>query len=83
MTSRSVSDALREQLAHRRSQAARAADLLRNAADRIEGGDADETRSEQAARLRGSSILALTGALELAATSGWLECLASAEGAEK
>lgn len=81
MTNENVTHALASELAHRRSQAAKAADLLRNAADRIEGGDPEETRSEQAARLRGSSILALTGALELAACSGWIEALASVEGA--
>jgi hypothetical protein len=61
------------------NQAARAVDLLRNAADRLEAEAPNETRSEQAARLRGSSVLAHTAALELAATSGWVEALASVE----
>jgi hypothetical protein len=69
----------RHQLRERRSHAARAADLLRSAADRIDGGDPDETVSEQAARLRGSSVLAHTAALELAACSGWVEALAWVE----
>jgi hypothetical protein len=69
----------RHQLSARLSQAARAADLLRSAADRLEAGDPEETRSEQAARMRGSSVLAHTAALELAATSGWIEALAWVE----
>ncbi len=79
MTNRNVVQALRGELPHRLSQAAKAADLLRNAADRLEAGDPEETRSEQAARLRGSSVLAHTAALELAAASGWIESLATAE----
>jgi hypothetical protein len=79
MTTRSVSEALSADLAHRTEQAAKAALLLRNAADRIDGAGPDESRNEQAARLRGSSILALTGALELAACSGWIEALATVE----
>jgi hypothetical protein len=61
------------------NQASKAAALLSGAVDRLDSGDPDETRSEQAARLRGSSVLAHTAALELAATSGWLEALATAE----
>lgn len=80
MTNGNVTHALAHELAHRQSQAAKAADLLRNAADRLEGGDPDETRSEQAARLRGASILALSAALELGACSGWIEALAAVEG---
>jgi hypothetical protein len=71
--------AWRHQLAARLSQAAKAADLLRSAVDRIEAGDPDETRSEQAARLRGVAVLALTASLEISATSGWLEALAWVE----
>lgn len=80
MTTVNVPHALASELAHRMSQAAKAADLLRNAADRLESGQPDETRSEHAARLRGSSILAHTAALELAAASGWLEAVAAVEG---
>jgi hypothetical protein len=69
----------RNQLAARLSQAAKACDLLRSAIDRAESGDPDETRSEQAARLRGVAVLALTASLEIAATSGWLEALDNAE----
>jgi hypothetical protein len=83
MTNGNVTHALLNELAHRRSQAAKACDLLRNAADRLESGEEEETRSEQAARLRGASILALTASLELAVTCGWLEALATAEGASK
>jgi hypothetical protein len=79
MTNRTVIHALRGELAHRLSQAERAVDLLRSAADRLEAEAPDETRAEQAARLRGSSVLAHTAALELAATSGWIEALASVE----
>ncbi|HET9930944.1 MAG TPA: hypothetical protein VFQ35_09665 [Polyangiaceae bacterium] len=79
MTTTTVVHALRGELAHRMNQAARAADLLRSAADRLEAEAPDETRSEQAARLRGSSVLAHTAALELAAASGWVEALATAE----
>jgi hypothetical protein len=79
MTSKTVVHALQGELAHRMNQAARAVDLLRSAADRLEAEAPDETRSEQAARLRGSSVLAHTAALELSATSGWVEALASAE----
>jgi hypothetical protein len=79
MTIRSVPDELRDELAHRMNQGARAAELLRSAADRLEAGTAAETRSEQAARMRGSAVLAHTAALELAASSGWFEALATAE----
>lgn len=79
MTSSSVT-ALAAELAPRLNQASKAADLLRSAADRIESGAAGETRNEQAARLRGSAILALTASLELGVCCGWLEALASAEG---
>jgi hypothetical protein len=79
MTSRSVPDALRAELAHRMNQAARAVALLRSAADRLEAEAPDETRSEQAARLRGSSVLAHTAALELAACSGFVEAFATVE----
>jgi hypothetical protein len=79
MTNKTVVHALRGELAHRMNQAARAVDLLRSAADRLEAEAPNETRSEQAARLRGSSVLAHTAALELSVTSGWVEALASAE----
>lgn len=79
----STVQALRIELSARVTQSARAADLLRSAADRLEAGDPEETRSEQAARLRGSSVLAHTAALELAATSGWLEAFAVAEQTER
>jgi len=79
MTNKTVVHALQGELAHRMNQAARAVDLLRNAADRLEAEAPHESRSEQAARLRGSSVLAHTAALELATTSGWIEALASAE----
>ena len=75
----SAADALRVEYSLRMTQAHRAADLLRSAADRLEAADPDETRSEQAARMRGSSVLAHTAALELAATSGWIEAFAVAE----
>jgi hypothetical protein len=80
MTNENVTHALAHELAHRLSQAAKACDLLRNAADRLEGGDPEETRSEQAARMRGAGILALTAALELASVSGWIEALGTVEG---
>jgi hypothetical protein len=79
MTNRTVIHALAGELAQRLTQAAKAADLLRSAADRLESGEPGETREEQAARLRGSSVLAHTAALELAASSGWLEALATIE----
>jgi hypothetical protein len=79
MTKTSVTEALRAELAHRQTQAAKAADLLRNAAERLESGEPGETRAEQAARIRGSSVLAHTAALELAATSGWIEAFATVE----
>ncbi len=63
--------------AERLSQAARAADLLRSAADRVESGDPDETTSERAARLRGAAILAHSAGLELAVVSGALEAESS------
>jgi hypothetical protein len=79
MSTRSVADRLRTEYSLRTTQASRAADLLRSAADRLEAGDADETRNEQAARVRGAVVLALTASLDLAATSGWLEAFAVAE----
>jgi hypothetical protein len=60
-------------------QAAKAADLLRSAADRLDTQDPDETRAEQAARLRGSSVLAHTAALELAAVSGFVDAVVTVE----
>ena len=67
------------ELHSRLNQAAKAADLLRSAADRLDTQDPEETRAEQAARLRGSSVLAHTAALELATCSGWLEAFVAVE----
>jgi hypothetical protein len=74
-----ILDAMRAELKSRMNQAFKAADLLRSAAERLDTADPDETRGEQAARLRGSSVLAHTAALELAATSGWVDALATVE----
>jgi hypothetical protein len=82
MTNRTVIHALAGDLAGRLSQTAKAADLLRSAADRLEAAEPGESRQDQAARLRGSSVLAHTAALELAATSGWLEALSALEAAD-
>ena len=74
-----ILDAMRAELKSRMNQAFKAADLLRSAADRLDTTDPDETRAEQAARLRGSSVLAHTAALELAAVSGYVEAVVTVE----
>ena len=79
MTKNTVSEAVRRELKARMHQAAKAADLLRSAADRLDTPDPDETRAEQAARLRGSSVLAHTAALELAAASGFVDATVTVE----
>jgi hypothetical protein len=79
MTRETVVQALRDELAQRTNQAARAAELLRSAADRLDAGSDEETRTDEAQRVRGAAVLAHTAALELAATSGWLDALAMVE----
>jgi hypothetical protein len=70
---------MRGELRARMNQANKAGDLLRSAADRLDTQDLDETEAERAARLRGSSMLALTAGMELAACSGWLEAFVAVE----
>jgi hypothetical protein len=70
---------MRGELRARLNQAAKAADLLRSAAERIDTQDPEETPAECAARLRGVAVLALTGALEIGAASGFADCLVAVE----
>jgi hypothetical protein len=79
MTKTTVTQAMRGEMRARMNQAQKAGDLLRSAADRLDTPDPDETEMERAARLRGSSMLALTAGMELAACSGWLDAFVALE----
>lgn len=68
MTASSVSD-----VQHRRSQAARAAALLRSAADRVEAADPSEGSEDESARYKGAAVLAHTAGIELAVVAGYIE----------
>ncbi|HET9929035.1 MAG TPA: hypothetical protein VFQ35_00025 [Polyangiaceae bacterium] len=57
-------------ITERRGQAARAAALLRSAADRVEATAPDEGPEDEAARYRGAAVLAHTAGLELAFVAG-------------
>ncbi len=57
-------------LTERRGQAARAAALLRSAADRVDATNPDEGPEDEAARYRGAAVLAHTAGLELAFVAG-------------
>jgi hypothetical protein len=70
---------MRGEIQARMNQAHKAGDLLRSAADRLDTQNPDETQAERAARFRGSSMLALTAGMELAACSGWLEAFVAVE----
>lgn len=75
MTNKTLAPELRAQL----SKAAKAAELLRSAAERIDSQDPEESCAELSARLRGAAVLGHTAALELAAVSGWLEAFTALE----
>lgn len=79
MAETTLSEALREAQRAKGAAAQKAAELLRSAASRLEQADPNETAAEWSARLRGSSVLAHTAALELACCAGWLECLVDVE----
>ena len=60
-------------LSERRGQAARAAALLRSAADRVEAASPGEGPDDEAARYRGAAVLAHSAGLELAVVAGFVE----------
>jgi hypothetical protein len=51
----------------------KAADVLRSALEQMRPPRNGETWADLAVRLKGASVLAATGALELAAVAGWNE----------
>ncbi len=60
-------------LTDRRGQAARAAALLRSAADRVEAAAPGEGPEDESARYRGAAVLAHSAGLELAIVAGFVE----------
>lgn len=60
-------------LTERRGQAARAAALLRSAAERVEALQPDEPTEDESARYRGAAVLAHSAGLELAIVAGFVE----------
>ncbi len=79
MAQANVSELMSEELAAKMSAAGKAAELLREAAARLDTPSPGESRVEAAARVRGAAVLANTGALELAGAAGWIEALAEVE----
>ncbi len=61
------------------NQAARAAVLLEQVVETLHGAPVNEGRGAKAQRLRGAAMVAQTAALELIATSGWLDGAQAAE----